>query len=142
MRKIAPIGALIFSISVFVFLAGTVTTYYKVFPYPNIRDAVRTLGALSGELHSEASRARVDKRIETTMISASAAPSARWTILDTSAPRFPVIVFGGLNQYLELCPDNGCLAVAFDAAGKVTEAWPYRPVEYLCHRYHPRRLSP
>ena len=112
MSKIAPLVALIFSIIVFAFLAGTITAYYKVFPYPNIRDAVRTLGALIGELDNEgriSERVNHDKRIETTIISASAAPSARWTILDTSAPRFPVIVFGGRNQYLELCQITAAL---------------------------------
>src|SRR5215471_6596149 len=124
MSKIAPIAAMIFSIIMTAFLVGTVTAHYEVFPYPNIRDAVRTLRALIGKLDDNAPAASEQsdyvERIEVTMSPASAAPRARWTILDTSAPRFPVIVLGGLNQYLELCPQNGCLAVALDAEGKVT----------------------
>src|SRR5262249_6609096 len=112
---------------------GTVTAHYEVFTYPNIRDAVRTLRALIGELNDNAPAASgpadLVERIEATTIPASAAPRARWTILDTSAPRFPVIALGGLNQYLELCPVNGCLAVAYNAEGKVTQTWPYRPVD-------------
>ena len=119
---------MIFSVFVFSFLGGTLTAHKKVFPYRNIIDAGRTLRTLvtTWELSESA---YVGQRIEATRIPAKDAPGTRWRILDDSVPRFPVIANGGLNQYLELCPDHGCLAVALDAEGNVTEAWPYRPID-------------
>ena len=35
----------------------------------------------------------------------------------------------GWDQYLEHCPQNGCLAVALNEEGAVSESWPYRPAE-------------
>ena len=128
MRKFAPFGAMMFSVFVVAFLGGTITAHYKIFPYPNIRDAVRTLRVLI-DTYRFSDSLLLGKYIEPVPIPAGDAPSARWEILDPLVPRLPVIAFGGLNQYLELCPDQGCLAVAFDAEGKVTEAWPYRPVD-------------
>ena len=128
MSKIAPIAAMIFSVIVTAFLGGTLTAHFEIFPYPNIRDAGRTLRALikTQEFSQQETWGRY---IEQVAIPASDAPSARWEIVDTLAPRFPMIAYGGLNQYLELCPDQGCLAVAYDAKGNVTKAWPFYPVE-------------
>jgi len=128
MAKIAPIAAMIFSVAVFAFLGGTITAYYQIFPYPYIHDAGRTLWALI-ETVSPLRRTYIGERIETTAFPGSDAANRRWTVYDTSVPRLPVITFGGLNQYLELCPGDGCLAVTVDALGNVTETWPYRPAE-------------
>lgn len=38
-----------------------------------------------------------------------------------------ILVGGGLNEYLELCPDDGCIAVEIDREGNVLHAYPYRP---------------
>ncbi len=128
MSKIAPIAAMIFSVIVTAFFGGTLTAHFEVFPYPNIRDAGRTLRALiKTQLFSQ--QETWGMYIEQVAFPASDAPSRRWEIVDTLAPRFPMIASGGLNQYLELCPDQGCLAVAFDAEGNVTKAWPYYPVD-------------
>lgn len=127
MTKIAPFVIFIFSVFVAAFLGGTLTAHFDVFPYPNIRDAGRTLKALIERETTE--QVYFGAHIEPTAFPASDAANRRWRILDKSAPRLPVIAFGGLNQYLELCPDLGCLAVTFDAEGTVTETWPYRPVD-------------
>lgn len=123
MSKFIPFAALILSVVVVAFLAGAITTHFKVFPYHHLRNAHVATTALIDVLSTP-------KRIyfiETTEIPANEAADARWTIVDKSAPRLPVIAYGGRDQYLELCPDHGCLAVAFDGDGNVSEAWPYRP---------------
>jgi hypothetical protein len=38
-----------------------------------------------------------------------------------------LLIVGGLNEYRELCPDAGCVAVEIDRSGKVVRFWPFRP---------------
>ena len=40
-----------------------------------------------------------------------------------------VLWYGGHFQFLDLCPDSGCLAVEYTATGEVAHAWPLRPHE-------------
>jgi hypothetical protein len=127
MSKAAPVVGMILAFCIVLFLVGTMTAHYKVFPYPNIRDAVRTLRVLVKEPPVE-QRVPVDGYMEKTTILASNAAKARWTILDPSVPRLPVIANGGMHRFRDLCPDQGCLAVAYDGQGNVAESWPFRPV--------------
>ena len=39
----------------------------------------------------------------------------------------PVLWYGGRFQFMELCPEWGCLAVQFGTDGEVEHAWPLRP---------------
>lgn len=126
MSKNAPIIAMFFSISVFSFLGGIVTAHYGIFPYPNIVNAYRTAKVLI-KTTGTAETKYFGEFIKSSELPYDKAPSKRWTILDPQEPRFPVIVYGGLNQYLEHCPDQGCLAVVFNSEGRVSKAWPYRP---------------
>ena len=118
----------IFSVFVIAYLLGVLTAYYKVFPYPHVRNAARTLRTLV-HLWRGDEEEYFGEYIETTDIPSGDAPGRRWTILDESVPRLPTIAFGGTNQYLELCPERGCIAVSFDASGKATEFWPFRPAD-------------
>ncbi|MGI9450367.1 MAG: arylsulfotransferase family protein [Geminicoccaceae bacterium] len=116
------------SVLILAFLGGTITSHFQVFPYPNIRDATKTLQSLVSTFKAS-SRSNAQRRIEPTHILASEAPTSRLTTFDVSFPRLPMIASGGLNQYLEHCPQDGCLAVALSEDGAVSETWPYRPIE-------------
>lgn len=128
MKRVAPIGAMMCSAVVAAFLAGIYTGHYETFPYPSIREAASTLRVLI-EPQEASETEYFGNRIEPTAIPASHAQKTRWTILDTSTSRLPIIANGGLNQYLEHCHEDGCLAVTFDSNGNITETWPYRPTE-------------
>ena len=52
--------------------------------------------------------------------------AARFEFLDGTALSAPIIVQGGAEQFRDLCPDAGCLAVAFAATGAVLRAYPWR----------------
>ena len=41
----------------------------------------------------------------------------------------PVLWYGGRFQFLDLCPDTGCLAVEYTTTGAVAHAWPFRQDE-------------
>ena len=128
MTKIIPPALFVIAIIMAAFLCGVLVAHYQFFPYRDIRDAGRTMKAL---LSSQS--AYSGERIEATKIPANDVPNKRWTLLDKTAPRLPVIAFGGLNQYLELCPYRGCLAVTYNAEGLAEAVWPYRPADIFAN---------
>ena len=77
MSKIAPSAAMIFSVIVVAFLGGTLTARFEVFPYPNIRDAGRTLRALIET--APLGQVYFGERIEPTAFPGSDAANRRWT---------------------------------------------------------------
>lgn len=129
MTNFAPIAGFISSVFVVAFIGGSLTAYFDIFPYPKIEDALRTLEAIVTEEEEQEQGTHVGRFIGSEDFPADDVASRRWTILDDSVPRLPVVAFGGLNQYLELCPEHGCVAVTFDSEGQVTHSWPYKPVD-------------
>jgi hypothetical protein len=119
------------STAVISFLLGSLTVYFGIFPYPHIRDAMRTLEALltSRSLSKQLIITKVDNLGTIALDSRQDLLKARWKQIDASANPQPVIAVGGSQQYLDYCPDTGCLAVAFDRQRRVEKAWPYRPTE-------------
>ncbi len=110
------------------FLAGVYSVRKETFPYPQIRDALRTAKALKNTI-TASNQVDLGKHLETTAVPTVRAAEVRWTVVEDSVPRLPIIANGSLNQFLEYCPDYGCIAVAFGDSGNVVEAWPYRPDE-------------
>jgi hypothetical protein len=109
-------------------LLGLAIAYTDSFPYPHVRNAFKTLET-AVEYTRRSSRPYAGKWIGAVDFPAAEAPARRWNIIDPSAPRLPVYVFGGLNHFRELCPDGGCAAVEFGSDGKAVRSWPYRPNE-------------
>ena len=48
----------------------------------------------------------------------------------------PVLWQGGRHQFLEYCPDGGCLAVEYTATGEVAHAYPFRELEQAADAAH------
>ena len=53
--------------------------------------------------------------------------ASRIESLDGGSLREPVFWYGGRFQFMEICPEWGCLAVQFGPDGEVAQAWPLRP---------------
>ena len=58
---------------------------------------------------------------------AGCAVASRIESLDGGSLREPVFWYGGRFQFMEICPEWGCLAVQFGTDGEVAQAWPLRP---------------
>ncbi len=58
---------------------------------------------------------------------AGCAAASRIESLDGGSLREPVFWYGGRFQFMEICPEWGCLAVQFGPDGEVAHAWPLRP---------------
>ena len=59
--------------------------------------------------------------------SSGSAVASRIEFLDSGPLREPVFWYGGRFQFMDICPEWGCLAVQFGTDGEVAQAWPLRP---------------
>jgi len=131
MARNAPLIIFIASIAVLAFIAGLIVVDRKVFPYPQLRDGVKTIRFVAGQMFGAPYVGFFDVT--------DAAPVP---LTEIRARRFRalapermgaerVVIVGGLNQYLDLCPEFGCLAVTIDRTGAVATATPFRPAAIL-----------
>ena len=118
LRRRLPGALFILSICALAFAWGLAAERWRIFPYDQARIAYQNArlmaGALSGR-HSDYLTATADRRRLIAMAGAGQAPDR------------PVVVSGGPRQFQEICPPDGCLAVAYAADGGVAAVWPYRP---------------
>ena len=125
MRFLPP---LIFALSCIFLLigAGVFIGEYKIWPYQVIRDGAKTLSVTYRGLTAAPYVGQF--RRTPTDVPRDQLASARFDITPEAA-NLPerYLVNGGLNEFRELCPDYGCIAVEFDRSGAVLHAYPYRP---------------
>ena len=74
----------------------------------------------------ESGGARVRERSPDSPLSGSTIGS-RIEFLDGGSLHEPVLWYGGRFQFMDVCPEWGCLAVQFGTDGEVAHAWPLRP---------------
>lgn len=110
------------------FAYGTAVGRYEVFPFGFIRDGLKT-GRL---LLQEAPQLADDGdfvRFADLPPDAVAASRLADTAGGGGRLEAPILWTGGKFQFLELCPEYGCIAVEFSETGAVTHFWPLRPDE-------------
>jgi hypothetical protein len=112
------------------FLFGVSVGYYEYFPFMQLRNAKLTLETIILDLNRGANYPGNDEVLEFTNASVTASNTNRVrSFTDEANSVQTFLMFGGLHQYLELCPDNGCLAVEVAADRKIIHAYPYFPEE-------------
>ena len=136
----SPLALLLVAALLTAFSYGGLVGKYQVFPYRIIADGVKTaratLGiAFSGENKPEDWRWKIsfDRRdgqyAGLANVPREAAAASRIAFVSGNQLTDPVLWTGGRFQFLELCPDDGCLAVEYNRQGNVARVWPYRPDE-------------
>ena len=105
------------------FAYGGLSLHYELFPYPVIADGVKTLQTLH-ELHF--TRKDAGQFLRFADVPPERTASNRFEFVAGDALSGPVLWQGGRYQFLEYCPDGGCLAVEFTATGQVAHAYPFR----------------
>lgn len=131
MSRILPVLAFVLSAMALAFFAGVVVVDQKIFPYAHLRDGVKTIRFSHQQLFgtpffgSFSSRAEAEGTV-------GALDALRFRSLGGPAPAAGgVLISGGLNQYLDVCPEFGCLAVEIDGGGKIVRGVPFRPAEII-----------
>ena len=117
---VRALPALLFALALLVagLLWGVSAERYEIFPYAFLRDGYRSWGAALG-LHA------ADDDIAGYV--ARRADYASGRIARPDAMTEGVFWYGGREQFRDRCPEHGCLAVRYDAAGQIVQSWPWRP---------------
>lgn len=124
-RRHLPIFMFVAAIALASFAYGSLVGRFKLFPYSIVSDGVKTLRTLvdTNEIFiADQGLFRfwaVDVQPES-----AAANRIRATGGDTLDE--PLLWHGGRFQFMELCPEWGCLAVEFGTDGGVAHAYPFR----------------
>ena len=113
---------LVLAIALASFAYGCLVGRYNLFPFSVLSDGVKTLRTMH-ELHKKIDASRFAHFAEVPLDSAAA---NRFEFVAGDALSGPVLWQGGRYQFLDHCPDWGCLAVEFTATGQVAHAYPFR----------------
>ncbi len=117
-----------FSVVAAAFLFGVSVGYYEYFPFRQLQDAKTTFQEiLRGAEENEDYLGEFLQFAETPVAEAATARNRDFADAADTGENF--LMFGGLNQYLDLCPEHGCLAVEVTSGGDVVHAYPYLPEE-------------
>lgn len=127
MRAHLPLALFLAACAVVAFGYGVFVGASREFPYDVIRRGVVTYQTLLTSLTRDVERGQLAGFTDEPAAEVGARRIVRRGDGEAAAR---VLWSGGLNQFLDHCPDTGCLAVEIDtASGEVRQAYPYRPVE-------------
>ncbi len=107
---------------------GWLSLRYELFPYPVISDGIKTLRTLHGVNKNKEKEVGAFRHFSDA-VSPERATANRFQFVAGDSLSGPVLWQGGRYQFLEYCPDEGCLAVEYTATGGVAHAYPLRPNE-------------
>ncbi len=116
---------LVLALMLAAFAYGGLVVRYKLFPFSVLADGLKTLRTMY-EVHKEIDAGQF---AHFAAVPPDSAASNRFEFLAGDALSGPILWHGGRYQFLEYCPDWGCLAVEYTATGQVAHAYPFRPDE-------------
>ena len=116
---------LVLAIALAAFAYGSLVGRYRLFPFSVLSDGLKTLRT-THELHKKIDDGRF---AHFAAVPPDSAASNRFEFVADDALSGPILWHGGRHQFLEYCPDGGCLAVEFTATGQVAHAYPFRSDE-------------
>lgn len=122
----APLVMFVFSLAFAVFTAGFLTAAYHWFPYWTVKNAQKTLLTARDQLRADKPHGFIDF----TKTNPTMAVGQRIRQIQKVDDGAHLLAVGGVGQFLELCPERGCIAVEFARDGKVVHAYPFRVDEF------------
>ena len=122
-----PALLLAFAVAFAAFAYGAAMVENKAFPYQSIQDARKTLRAAFETETVAADHGRFRGAFHDARPEAAAA--SRIEFAGSESLGGPVLWQGGRWEFMDICPEWGCIAVEYSADGEVVHAYPYRPDE-------------
>ena len=123
--KHLPQLLLVSALALAAYAYGVLSVRYKLFPFPVTSDGIKTLQTLR-ELHIKRDNGQFSRFAD---VPPDSAVANRFEFVAGDALSGPVLWQGGRYQFLDYCPDGGCLAVEYTATGQVVHAYPFRSDE-------------
>ena len=121
-RHRLPQLLLVLAIALAAFAYGGLGVHYQLFPFPIIADGIKTLRTM----HKVHTRKDEGKFLRFADVPPERTASNRFEFVAGDSLSGPVLWQGGRYQFLEYCPDWGCIAVEYTATGQVAHAYPFR----------------
>ena len=121
-----PLVLFILAIAVASFGYGGLVGKYRLFPYSIVADGYKTGRHLLTRDVETTDHGRFEGLTDVPLGNLS---SSRIEFVAGDGLQDPVLWYGGRFQFLDLCPNTGCLAVEYTTAGEVAHAWPFRQDE-------------
>ena len=110
------------AIAIALFAGGMFVARYDLFPYSIVSEGSKTLQTVR-----DATEIVDDGRfVEFSDVPPEDASENRIRSLGDNALSESLLWYGGRFQFMDLCPERGCLAVEFGADGSVVHAYPLR----------------
>ena len=125
-RERLPAMLLAFAIAFASFAYGAAMVRYKIFPYWIMSGAVKTLSAA---LSDPETIRDIGEFIDLSDAPPRSVAADRIELAEDESLGGSVLWYGGRWQFMDICPEWGCAAVEYSAAGEVVHAYPYRPDE-------------
>ena len=113
---------------------GGLVGKYRLFPYSIIADGYKTgrqllVGTAGDDPETADHKTDDGVFVEFTDTPLGDLSRSRIEFVAGDGLHDPVLWYGGRFQFLDLCPDTGCLAVEYTTTGEVAHAWPFRQDE-------------
>ena len=124
-RNCLPQLLFVSALALAVFIYGGLAGRSKLFPFPVIFDGIKTLRTLH-KVYYETDDGSFSHFAD---VPPEHAVANRFQFMEGDSLSGPVLWQGGRYQFLEYCPDGGCLAVEYTATGEVAHAYPLRSEE-------------
>lgn len=122
-----PLALLAVSFVLTAFAYGVVVGKYQTFPYRLIADGVKTGRVALGVYSRNPQGYDFPKLQGFSDMPPDGAAAHRIEFMGRAELSEPLLWYGGNYQFLEQCPDYGCIAVEYNRAGEIARSWPYRP---------------
>lgn len=126
MSRILPILLPVLSAAILCFGIGVMVGEYQLPPYRTVANGAKTIYYSIKALTAPPYYGQF-QGVEPGIAPADAAAARFTPVADPAAYPGHILINGGLNEYLDLCPGDGCVGVEIDRTGKVVHAYPYRP---------------
>ncbi len=112
-----PLFMLALAVVIAAFCYGGLVGRYELFPFSVISNGVKTARNLLDTWD-------IEDRGRFSAVSPDEAAPNRIRFVEGSALRDPILWYGGRFQFMDYCPDSGCIAVEYETNGEVARVWP------------------
>ena len=124
-RHRLPQLLLVLALMLAAFAYGGLGVHYQLFPFSVIADGIKTLRTMH-VVHTRKDNGLFLRFVKAKVVPPERTASNRFEFVAGDSLSGPVLWLGGRHQFLEYCPDWGCLAVEYTATGQVAHAYPFR----------------
>ena len=125
LSRYIPLFLFITATAAALFAYGGLVGRYKLFPYSIVSSGVKTFLTLRDGMASQ----NIGQFKKFVPVPPENVAANRIQFLNDGSLGGSILWTGGSFEFLDYCPDHGCIAVQYNANGELAHAYPYRSAE-------------